>query len=121
MTDDGIAQLQERLRDFAARRDWEQYHTPKNLAMALASEVGELLEHFQWLTPEQSVAIRDDPAEMGAVSDEIADVMIYLARLADKLRVDLFSVAASKIDRNEARFPAVRNTVMPPSISDPDQ
>lgn len=52
MADDGIRQLQERLRDFAARRDWEQYHTPKNLAMALAAEVGELLEHFQWLTPE---------------------------------------------------------------------
>jgi NTP pyrophosphatase (non-canonical NTP hydrolase) len=75
MADDGIAALQERLRDFAARRDWEQYHTPKNLAMALAAEVGELLEHFQWLTAEESLAIRDDPEAIEAVTDEIADVM----------------------------------------------
>lgn len=108
MADDGIAALQERLRDFAARRDWEQYHTPKNLAMALAAEVGELLEHFQWLTAEESLAIRDDPEATEAVTDEIADVMIYLIRLGDVLNVDLLRSAASKVDRNQRRFPEVK-------------
>jgi NTP pyrophosphatase (non-canonical NTP hydrolase) len=105
MTDDSTARLQERLRDFAARRDWEQFHTPKNLAMALAAEIGELLEHFQWLTPEQSVATRDDPDTLQSISDEIADVLIYLVQLADALGIDPLRSANAKMDRNEHRFP----------------
>ena len=96
--------LAARLRDFAAARDWEQFHTPKNLAMALAGEAGELLEVFQWLTPEQSAAVLDGE-RAGDVADELADVLIYLVRLADVLGVDLVAAAAAKVDRNEQRFP----------------
>ncbi|CAN5878848.1 nucleotide pyrophosphohydrolase [soil metagenome] len=103
--DNDIAALQRQLREFAQRRDWEQYHTPKNLAMALATEVGELLEHFQWLTPEQSIAAMVEPDKMRAIVDEIADVTIYLTRLADVIGVDLLGAAAAKMDENEHRFP----------------
>jgi NTP pyrophosphatase (non-canonical NTP hydrolase) len=95
--------LAERLRDFAARRDWEAFHTPKNLVMALSGEAGELIEHFQWLTPEESDAIMKHKA--AEVEDELADVFIYLVRLADVLGVDLIAAAHAKIDRNELRFP----------------
>lgn len=101
---DPIADLQERLRTFAQERDWEQFHTPKNLAMALAGEVGELVEIFQWLTPEESAAVMAGE-RAGDVEDELADVLIYVARLADVLDVDLASVATAKVDRNEDRFP----------------
>ncbi len=105
MSTDPIAHLQQRLREFATERDWEQFHTPKNLAMALAGEVGELLEIFQWLTPEQaSEVMRGDRAS--DVEDELADVLIYLVRLADMLDVDLQAAAEGKLDRNEQRFPA---------------
>ena len=96
--------LAARLRDFATARDWEQFHTPKNLAMALAGEAGELLEVFQWLTPEQSAAVLDGE-RAGDVEDELADVLIYLVRLADVLGVDLLAAADAKVDRNEQRFP----------------
>jgi NTP pyrophosphatase (non-canonical NTP hydrolase) len=105
MTDDGFNDLQQRLRVFAAERDWEQYHTPKNLAMALAAEVGELLDQFQWLTPEESLSITDDPDALRPVRDEIADVVIYLARLADILGIDILQAANEKVDRNADRFP----------------
>ena len=105
MAGDGLVALQQRLRAFAAERDWEQYHTPKNLAMALAAEVGELLEQFQWLTPEQSWSIADDLEALDPVRDEIADVVIYLARLADILGVDILQAANQKVDSNAVRFP----------------
>jgi dCTP diphosphatase len=104
MADDHLYELQHRLHEFATERDWEQYHTPKNLAMALAAEVGELLDIFQWLTPQESSAITYDSDSMDAVRDELADVMIYLVRLADVLSVDLIDVARAKIDANELRF-----------------
>jgi NTP pyrophosphatase (non-canonical NTP hydrolase) len=100
--------LIQRLRDFAAARDWEQFHTPKNLVMALSGEVGELAALFQWLTPEQSANALADPAQAAAIRDELADVAIYLIRLADVLGVDLLEAAEAKIDRNEHRFPAKR-------------
>ena len=100
-----IDDLAERLRAFARARDWEQFHTPKNLAMALAGEAGELLAEFQWLTPEESSAIMENTEEAASVMDELADVMIYLVRLADVLGVDLADAAMTKIERNEARFP----------------
>jgi len=96
----------QRLRDFAAARAWEPYHTPKNLVMALSGEVGELTSLFQWLTPEESDAWRADPALEANVLDEIADVTLYLLQLADRLGVDLTAAAHAKIDRNEKRFPA---------------
>ena len=105
MASDGLIDLQQRLRAFAADRDWDQYHSPKNLAMALAAEVGELLEQFQWLTPEESRSITDDPDALHPVRDEIADVVIYLARLADILRMDILQAANEKVDRNADRFP----------------
>ena len=95
-----------RLRAFAADRGWEQYHTPKNLVMALSGEVGELVALFQWLTPDEASDAMRDPERRADVLDELADVTIYLVRLADVLGVDLLAAADAKIDRNEDRFPA---------------
>jgi NTP pyrophosphatase (non-canonical NTP hydrolase) len=105
-----MAQLTERLRDFAAARSWEKFHTPKNLVMALGGEMGELTELFQWLTPEESAAAMSDKELSANILDEMADVLIYLVRLADVLGVDLLAAAEAKIERNETRFPA---TVQP--------
>jgi NTP pyrophosphatase (non-canonical NTP hydrolase) len=99
-----LDELRRRLRSFAAARDWEQFHSPKNLAMALIAEAGEIVEHFQWLTEEQSTAL--DPAEREAVALELADVQLYLVLLADRLGVDLAAVARRKIEINERRYPA---------------
>ncbi|KZZ46660.1 nucleotide pyrophosphohydrolase [Thalassolituus sp. HI0120] len=99
-----LNQLQEYLRQFAKERDWDQFHSPKNLAMALSVEVSELLENFQWLTEEQSYTLDDKQRE--AVIDEIADVQIYLARLADKLNIDIGDAIAQKTVKNEAKYPA---------------
>jgi NTP pyrophosphatase (non-canonical NTP hydrolase) len=101
-----IGELAGRLRDFVAARDWEQFHTPKNLAMALAGEAGELLAEFQWLTPEEAAAIMADPQAAGQVRSEIADVFLYLTRLADVLGVDLLACAADKLAENEHRYDA---------------
>jgi NTP pyrophosphatase (non-canonical NTP hydrolase) len=106
MGDDRLNQLQERIRLFAEERDWGQFHTPKNLTMALAGEVGELIEHFQWLTPAQSADVMTDEAKARAVEDELADVLIYLARLADVLGVDLIEAANRKVAENAERYPA---------------
>ncbi|WP_406640003.1 nucleotide pyrophosphohydrolase [Amycolatopsis sp. WGS_07] len=100
-----LEDLTQRLRDFAAARDWEPFHTPKNLTMALSGEVGELIALFQWLTPEEAANWRADPAQEFNVQDEIADVMLYLVRLADVLGIDLLAAANAKVDRNEKRFP----------------
>lgn len=98
-----VEQLREKLRDFARRRDWEQFHSPKNLAMALSVEVAELVEHFQWLTEEQSRQLDDGVHD--EVAMELADVFIYLLRLADQLGVDLVKVAHDKTAINEDRYP----------------
>lgn len=100
-----LEDLQRALADFAHARDWEEFHTPKNLAMALAGEAGELLALFQWLTPDQSAAIMDDPANAEAVRGEIADVASYLLRLADVLDIDLAQAVSDKIALNESRYP----------------
>jgi len=105
---DSLEALRERLRDFATARDWEQFHTPKNLAMALAGEGGELIAHFQWLTAGQSEPERLPAETRAAIEAEIADVLIYLIRLADRLGVDLLAAAAAKIELNECRYPAER-------------
>ncbi|WP_307832415.1 nucleotide pyrophosphohydrolase [Planomonospora sp. ID91781] len=97
-----LERLAARLQDFARVRDWEQFHTPKNLAMALAGEVGELVAEFQWLTPEESQS--PDAETLGRVRSELADVTAYLVRLADLLDIDLVEAANSKLDENERRY-----------------
>lgn len=98
--------LRDRLREFADQRDWEQYHSPKNLCMALMVEVAELMEHFQWLTEAQSGNL--DAAGKAAVADELADVLLYLVRLSDRLGVDLKQAALQKLEKNAAKYPAER-------------
>lgn len=98
-----LRDLRDRLRVFAAERDWDQFHTPKNLASALSVEAAELLEHFQWLTDAQSAAL--DPDRKARVADELADVLLYLVRLADRLDVELYEAALAKIARNAAKYP----------------
>ncbi len=95
--------LRDQLRDFAAARDWDQFHSPKNLAMALAGEAGELLENFQWLTEEQSR--RPTSELLAAASEEIADVLLYLVRLSDKLGIDPVAAAHRKMVANARKYP----------------
>src|ERR1700730_14029632 len=97
--------LQSRLREFASSREWDKFHTPKNLAMALAGEAGELLEVFQWLTPEESRQLSSDPVGQSRVAAELADILIYALRMADVLGVDLAAAVSSKIELNETRYP----------------
>jgi len=89
---------------FAQERDWEQFHSPKNLAMALSVEVAELMEHFQWLSEAQSREL--DEATRAAVADEIADVQVYLVRIADSLGVDILAAVAAKMEKNAQKYPA---------------
>ena len=96
--------LRDRLRQFVAERDWDKFHSPKNLAMALSVEASELMEHFQWLTEDESRRLA--PAKLAEVRDEMADVLVYLVRLADKLDVNLLEAAAQKIEKNVAKYPA---------------
>lgn len=106
MTEPDVAGLQRRLADFAAARDWQPFHTPKNLVSALSVEASELLEIFQWLTPEQSERIMRDPDRAHRVIDEVADVLAYLLQLCQVLGIDPLAALSAKIDRNELRFPA---------------
>ena len=101
---DQLNQIKERLRIFAAERDWDQFHSPKNLAMALIVEAAELVEHFQWLKEEESAA--PPPEKLAEVEHELADIQIYLIRLADKLDIDLLSAVNNKIKLNEKKYPA---------------
>jgi len=97
--------LTRRLRAFAEAREWEQFHAPKNLAMSVAIEAAELMEPMQWLTAEEAEALKDDPAMREELGREIADVAIYLLRLADVLGIDIGSAIARKIEENGERFP----------------
>ncbi|MFG2634752.1 nucleotide pyrophosphohydrolase [Streptomyces sp. NPDC048362] len=100
-----LARLQRRLAEFAAVRNWQPYHTPKNLAAALSVEAAELVEIFQWLTPEESSRVMDDPERAHRVTDEVADVLAYLLQFCEVLDIDPLTALAAKIDRNEHRFP----------------
>jgi dCTP diphosphatase len=104
MSQDSLQQLTERVRAFVQARDWEQFHTPKNLAMAMIVEAAELVEIFQWETPEQSQQM--DAKKREQVSHELADTMVYLIRLADVLGVDLIRAANEKIELNAQKYPA---------------
>ena len=101
MTD--LESLRNQLRTFAADRDWDQFHSPKNLAAALAVEAAELLEHFQWLTEAQSQQL--PPDALAEVRAEVADVLLYLIRISDKLGIDLIAAANAKIELNAAKYP----------------
>ena len=104
MNDSDLENIKERLRLFAKDRDWDQFHSPKNLSMALIVEAAELVEHFQWLTEDQSASL--PPDKLSEVRDELADIQIYLVRLADKLSIDLLDAVNDKIKVNERKYPA---------------
>jgi len=104
MNKSDLTDLKLRLRQFADERDWDQFHSPKNLSMALIAEAAELIEHFQWLTEEESAQLNDDKLE--EVRQEMADIQIYLIRIADKLNVDLLEAVEDKIKINEKKYPA---------------
>ncbi|MCO8272792.1 nucleotide pyrophosphohydrolase [Actinoplanes sp. TRM 88003] len=99
-----VSELTLLVREFAQARDWERFHTPKNLAMALAGEVGELLAELQWLTPEQSATVMNDPELGPRVRAEMGDVTIYLVRLADVLGIDLVEAATDKLEDSARRY-----------------
>lgn len=101
---DKLLLLKEKVRSFAEARDWDQFHSPKNLAMALIVEAAELVEHFQWLTQEQSCNL--SPETLREVEAELADILIYLVRIADKLDIDLAEAAEHKLEHNAEKYPA---------------
>ena len=103
MCQNELNDLKLRLRHFADERDWNQFHSPKNLSMALIGEAAELVEHFQWLTEEQSKTLPTD--KHNEVALELADIFIYLIRIADKLNVDLINTAYKKVEINEQKYP----------------
>ncbi|WP_239031638.1 nucleotide pyrophosphohydrolase [Geomonas diazotrophica] len=100
-----IRKLQDSLEEFAVERDWNKFHTPKNLAAALTVEASELLEIFQWMTDEDSLRISDSEKDMGLIVEELADVQIYLLRLCDKLKIDLEAAVEAKIAKNALKYP----------------
>jgi NTP pyrophosphatase (non-canonical NTP hydrolase) len=100
-----IKSVQKTLREFAQERDWGQFHSPKNLAIALAVEAAELLEPFQWLNEEDSRRLAENPADFARVREEVADVMIYLLRLADQLNINLEQAVEEKIRKNAEKYP----------------
>jgi NTP pyrophosphatase (non-canonical NTP hydrolase) len=101
-----LKDLIEQLKDFCQERDWDQYHSPKNLVMALVVEVSELAEHFQWLTEKQSSSL--PPDKLAEVREEIGDVLIYLANLCDKLGIDPLAAAHDKLQKNRRKYPAAK-------------
>ena len=98
-----MKELIEKVRQFRQERDWDQYHSPKNLAMALIVEAGELAEHFQWLTQDESKSL--PPEKLEKVKEEIGDILIYLANLADKLDIDPLAAAHDKVEKNKKNYP----------------
>jgi len=106
-----IQALQLTLREFAAARNWQPFHTPKNLSTALIVEAAELAEIFQWMTPEESHAAQSDPATKVLIADEVADVLLYLLQIADHCAIDLPSAVASKLVKNAVKHPAAKQTI----------
>lgn len=99
-----LERIKLKLRQFAEDRDWDQFHSPKNLSMALIVEAAELVEHFQWLTEEQSKSL--DSKKFARAQEELADIQIYLIRISDKLNIDLLDAVSKKIDANEKKYPS---------------
>jgi NTP pyrophosphatase (non-canonical NTP hydrolase) len=104
-----IAALRELVRCFVEERDWRQFHSPKNLSMSLAIEAAELMEHFQWIDAAESRAVRDDPAKLAAIRDEIADVLCYVLALANELEIELSGAVRDKMVKNAIKYPAERS------------
>jgi NTP pyrophosphatase (non-canonical NTP hydrolase) len=107
-TDTTLSELRRRIDDFVAARDWQQFHTPRNLSQAIAVEAAELMEQYQWLTEAQVAAALDDDVERAMVAEELADVLIYALSLANALQVDVSTAVLAKLERNERRFPVER-------------
>ena len=101
-----VAQLKKLIGDFVAERDWSQFHSPKNVSMALAIEVAELMEHFQWLTTEASRQLPNDPRKLAEVAEELADVVGYSLALANELGIDVSSAMRAKMLKNAQKYPA---------------
>ena len=101
-----VAELRNAVRRFVDGRDWRQFHSPKNLAMALAVEAAELMEHFQWLTTEASRRIGEDPQKLADVGEELADVLCYVLAVANELEIDLAATFRDKMKKNEQKYPA---------------
>jgi NTP pyrophosphatase (non-canonical NTP hydrolase) len=101
---ESLESLRDRLREFASERDWDQFHTPKNLSMALIAEAAELIEHFQWVEGNQSHLLEDKTRQ--SVEEELADILIYLVRISDKLGIDLYKAVDRKILINERNYPS---------------
>lgn len=101
-----LAELRSLVADFVAERDWSQFHAPKNLAMAIAIEAAELMEHFQWITPDASRAVVDDAEQLAAVSEELADVLAYTLAMANTLGIDLATILRDKMAKNDKKYPA---------------
>jgi NTP pyrophosphatase (non-canonical NTP hydrolase) len=101
-----LAELRKLVRQFVDERDWGQFHTPKNLSMSLAIEAAELMEHFQWITPEESRAVAHDPAARAAAGEELADVVCYALALANELGLDVASTVRDKMVKNAQKYPA---------------
>ncbi len=104
-TDATVAELKELVRDFRDRRDWEQFHTPKNLSMSIAIEAAELMEEFQWLTPEESRRLRESEGKSARLAEELADVLIYALSLANSLDIDLSTAVVDKLGKNAQKYP----------------
>lgn len=101
-----LAQLRDVVRGFVDARDWQQFHSPKNLSMALAIEAGELMEHFQWITTDASRTVDQDAEKLNAVSEELADVLCYTLAIANELGIDVASAMTAKMKKNEIKYPA---------------
>jgi NTP pyrophosphatase (non-canonical NTP hydrolase) len=114
-----IADLRQLVRQFVDERDWRQFHSPKNLSMSLAIEAAELMEHFQWIDIAESRQVKDDPAKLREVSEEIADVLCYVFALANELDLDLSAAIHDKMIKNAAKYPAEqsRGRYDPPTSS----
>ena len=101
-----LAELRRIVDEFVDERDWHQFHTPKNVAMSLCVEAAELMEHFQWLTAEQSRAVAERPSTLSAVAEELADVLCYVLAMANELGLDLSTALRHKMTKNERKYPA---------------
>jgi NTP pyrophosphatase (non-canonical NTP hydrolase) len=101
-----VAELRELVRQFVDERDWRQFHTPKNLSMSLAIEAAELMEHFQWLTPEESRRVENEAAKLAAVGEELADVLCYALAIGNELNLDVSSAVRDKLLKNARKYPA---------------
>ena len=101
-----LSDLRQCVSDFVERRDWRQFHSPKNLSMALSIEAAELMEHFQWLTQDQSRRVADDPQRLAPVAEELADVISYALAMANQLDIDISTAVRDKMKKNEQKYPA---------------